>query len=39
MTKGICGNWAGTLNMSWTVGTKGGTKMMIVMASASVMCG
>jgi hypothetical protein len=37
MAKGIYGNWAGTLNWSWSVGTEGSMRMMIVMAGASAM--
>jgi hypothetical protein len=39
MTKGIYGNWAGVLNRSWGVGTKGGMRMMIAMTDDSAMCG
>jgi hypothetical protein len=39
MAKGIYGNWTGTLNGSWSVGTKGGMKMMIVIVVASGMYG
>jgi hypothetical protein len=39
MVKGICDNWTGTLNGSWSIDTKGGTKLMIAMVGAILMYG
>jgi hypothetical protein len=39
MAKGIYGNWIGTLNGSWSVGVKGGARMMTMMVGASGMYG
>jgi hypothetical protein len=39
MAKSIYGNLAGTLSESWSVGMKGGMRMLIVMADANEMYG
>jgi hypothetical protein len=38
MVKGICGSLISTLNVGWSVGMRGGTMKMTVMAAASEMC-
>jgi hypothetical protein len=39
MAKGIYGSLTGTLNVRWSVGTKGGMTKMIVMTIAGQMYG
>jgi hypothetical protein len=39
MAKGICGSLVATLNISWTIGMRGGMMKMIAMVVASDICG